>query len=249
MTPPLRKRCAKPWLRAGWLLLTALAAPLAHSQGACSSDGQPTPSALFERFTNADCASCWADATTPAAPPGALTLDWIVPGSLGDAAPLAAAASSDALDRLAALQRVATTRQDHLTTPIAGKPTAFMRVAHGPAVGDYMGVLTSLRLPPGTALALPLTGWVVLLEALPEGTAGSPAPRFVVKNAFQPLWKIGELLSNQEDLDFNDVRAMNLPEAVATDRLRVAGWVQDAQGRILAAVQSACQPTPDGEAR
>jgi len=249
MTPPLRKRSAKPWARAGWLLLTALAAPLAHSQSACSSDGQPAPSVLFERFTPADCASCWADPATPSSPPNALTLDWLVPGSQGDAAALAAVANSDARVRLAALQRSPVASQDHLLTAIPGAPTTLLRVAHGPAVGHYMGVLISLRLPPNTALALPVTGWVVLLETVPVGTAGSPVPRYLVKNALQPLWHKGEQLLNQEGLDFNEVRAMSLPEGVPTNRLRVAGWVQDAQGQMLAAVQSACEPTPEDEAR
>ncbi|HEY8907459.1 MAG TPA: hypothetical protein VIM63_15640, partial [Rhodoferax sp.] len=58
-----------------------LATTLAHAQSSCNSDGQPTPNALFERFINADCATCWADTVTPVGPPGTLVLDWIVPGS------------------------------------------------------------------------------------------------------------------------------------------------------------------------
>ena len=82
-----------------------LASPLVHSQSVCSSDAQAAPLSLFERFVNANCASCWSDAATPVAPPGALALDWIVPGSQGEEAALAVAASRDALMRLNALQR------------------------------------------------------------------------------------------------------------------------------------------------
>ena len=90
------------------LTLTALLAlhslPLA-AQPLCANAGPAQPVALFERFTSADCASCWQDYTTPAPGPDALVLDWIVPGTLGDDAPLAPAATRDALLRLQALDR------------------------------------------------------------------------------------------------------------------------------------------------
>ena len=66
---------------------------VAQTSSSCSSDGQPTPTALFERFINADCETCWRDPSTPIAAPGTLALDWIVPGTLGEDAPLAAATS------------------------------------------------------------------------------------------------------------------------------------------------------------
>ncbi|MBB1075566.1 hypothetical protein HUU62_14225 [Rhodoferax sp. 4810] len=242
MTAYVPQRLSRPWMLTSLWFCLALASPLAHSQTACNSDGQPAPTALFERFTNADCATCWTDANTPAARPGALTLDWIVPGSQGDDAALAAAANSDARARLASLQRVPATGQDALVTTIADAPPVALRVAHGPAVGNYMGVVIGLSLPPSTNVVLPLTGWVILLEALPAGTAGSPVPRHLVINSLQPLWNMGKQLSNQETISFNDIRAMNIAEGANTQRLRVAAWVQDAQGRILAAVQSACPP-------
>jgi len=242
MTSPLQIPTFRHWVLTSLLLLATLASPLAHSQSACSSDNQPLPSALVERFINADCDTCWRDPAAPPAPRDALALDWIVPGSRGDDAPLAAAASTDALARLAELQVARPATQTQHVSAIKGWPKAALRVAHGPAVGDYMGVLIALSLPQSSALALPLSGWVVLLEALPVGTEGSSVPRYLVKNAIQPLWDKREQLSNQETLSFNDLRAMGIPEGVDARRLRVASWVQDAHGQILTAVQSACQP-------
>ena len=35
---------------------------------------------------------------------------------------------------------------------------------------------------------------------------------------------------------------MNIPEGARPERLRVIGWVEDAQGRLLAVAQSRCAP-------
>ena len=43
-----------------------LTAPCAWALSACSSDGQPQPVALLERFISADCLECWSDPGTPA---------------------------------------------------------------------------------------------------------------------------------------------------------------------------------------
>ena len=79
----------------------AQAQPLAPSF--CASNGQPRPVQLFERFINADCDSCWKDPTTPALQPGQVALDWLLPGSKGDDAPLSAVASRDGVNRLEVL--------------------------------------------------------------------------------------------------------------------------------------------------
>src|SRR6478735_9451577 len=94
-TPPFRIAAA----------LLALAAPWAQAQSYCSSDGQTQPARLLERFINADCEACWA-ADAARAEPDELALDWIVPGSKGEDAPLSAAASSDARARLESLRRL-----------------------------------------------------------------------------------------------------------------------------------------------
>lgn len=230
------------WRFAALLLPQLLAASLAHGQSACSSDDQPAPTTLFERFINADCEGCWRDTSTPVAPSDALVLDWIVPGSLGDEAALAAAASSDAQARLASLQQTRPATQSQQTTSVAGLPGAVLRVAHGPAVNNYVGMSVSLTLPANSALAWPLSGWVVLAENLPSGTEDSPLPRNLVRNALQPLWNKGETLSNQEHIVFSDLRAMSLPEGTHPNRLQLLGWVQDAQGRVITTAHSSCPP-------
>ena len=35
---------------------------------------------------------------------------------------------------------------------------------------------------------------------------------------------------------------MNIPEGVRPERLRVIGWVEDAQGRVLGIAQTRCAP-------
>ncbi len=219
-----------------------LGTSLAHSQSVCSSDSQAQPQALFERFINADCATCWADTATPTAPPGALVLDWIVPGDQGDEAALSAAASSDALARLQDVQRARPDTQDRHDSRVDPLPGATLRVARGPAVANYVGVSVTLTLPQGASPALPLSGWVVLVQALPSGVEGSPVSRNIIRNAFQPIWNVGNVLSNKEQLRFHELRAMSIPERVQADSLTVVAWIQDAHGRILAAAQSVCPP-------
>ncbi|MBT3068871.1 hypothetical protein KKO72_18845 [Rhodoferax sp. U11-2br] len=222
-----------------WPLLL-LTTSFAHGQSACSSDDQPAPTTLFERFINADCEACWRDPNTAATPPKALVLDWIVPGSQGEDAALAAAASSDALARLASQQQPRPTTQSQHTQAVASWPGITLRVAHGPAVNNYVGMSVSLTLPANSALAWPLSGWVLLVENLPTGTEGSPLPRNLVRNVLQPLWDKGQALSNQENISLEDFRAMSLPEGTKTNRLQLLGWVQDAQGQVLAAASSLC---------
>ena len=106
---------------AAGLGLCALLASGAHAQGVCSSDGQPQPVRLLERFLSADCAQCWGLAPAPAPAPAGTTLalDWIVPGRLGDEAPLSAAASRDALARLQTLRRPAPRTQLAISSPVS----------------------------------------------------------------------------------------------------------------------------------
>ncbi|WP_255435335.1 hypothetical protein [Rhodoferax sp. BLA1] len=228
------------WRFAAPILPLLLAATLAHGQSACSSDDQPAPTTLFERFINADCDTCWRDPSTPAAPPKALVLDWIVPGSQGEDAALAAAASSDAQARLASQQQPRPATQSQHTTSVANWPGITLRLAHGPAVNNYVGMSVTLTLPANNTLAWPLSGWVLLVENLPSGAEGSPLPRNLVRNALQPLWEKGETLSNQEYIRLEEFRAMSLPEGTQPKRLQLLGWVQDAQGQVLAAAGSRC---------
>ncbi len=228
------------WAAAGFFFALLLASSQTHSQPVCSSDDRAAPKVLFERFTSADCESCWSDASTPLAPRGALTLDWIVPGRQGDEAALAGAASRDALMRLNALNhdRPDTLRSEEIK--VHGWPGATLRVAHGPALGGYVGASIELTLPAAQQPPTPLQAWLVLVETLPAGFEGSPVPRNLVRNVFQPAWNLRDALSNSEQLSFKEIRPLNIPEGAKSERLRVVGWMQDASGRVSIAAESIC---------
>lgn len=201
-----------------------------HARSSCSSDGVPAPAALLERFVDAGCEACWRDAATPAARPGDLPLDWIVPSALGDAAPLAAAARRDALARLEALGRPRPPTSDSIRSRkqvVRGK----LRVAQGLAIGGYVGASIEWTGAPPSAW----TGWLALVETLPAGTEGSPVARYLVRNVLQVTWPPGSPRQRES-------RPMNVPEGARPERLRVVGWVEDARGRVRAIAASACAP-------
>jgi hypothetical protein len=230
--------------------LLALHSPHLAAQASCSSDGAPRPLALFERFTSADCEACWSDGATPAPSTSALVLDWIVPGALGDDAPLSAAASTDALDRLQALGRQPPATTDVFTAPVEGAPPARLRVAHGMAFNDYLGTsiaFTPARAAPGrTAAATRWRFYLLLVEAVPAGTEGSPVPRNMVRNMIEGTWDKRSKLLNREQKNWMETRPMRIPDGAQPERLRVVGWVQDARGRVVAAAQSDCGAQPGG---
>lgn len=214
---------------AGWLAL--LAPPLA-AQTACASAGMPAPLALFERFTSADCAACWQDAATPSPGPGALVLDWIVPGRLEDEAPLSAAATRDALARLQALGRAAPAATDVHTAPVEPMRGLRLRVGQGPAVNDYLGATATFT------TGRPGPDWrfyLLLVEHIPAGEEGSPIARNVVRNMLEGAWSKRDALWFKEHLRWSELRPMRIPEGARPERLHTVGWVQDARGRVVAA--------------
>lgn len=233
-------------LMAAYVAVTVVFIALpARSQSVCSSDAQAQPQTLFERFVNAECDTCWNDPATPPAPQGALALDWIVPSPFGDTAALSVAASRDALLRLESLNRDKPATQASHRVPVSAWPGASLRVAHGVALGGYLGASIELTLPHSEAVSesfkWPLQAWLVLVETLPPGMADSPVPRNLVRNALQPQWNERDALLISEQISFKEVRALNIPEGANPQRLRVVGWVQDAAGKILTAAESACQ--------
>ena len=165
MKPPL------PFWAATLLLALHQAVP---AQVACSSEGQPAPTALLERFISADCEACWSDTQAALPRPGAVALDWIVPGAAGDDAPLSAAARQDSLDRLQAKG------QASIPTTIPLQPSLVLRVARGPALGGYIG--TSIALQAQKASDGLLTAWLALVETIPAGTDGTAVERNLVRN-------------------------------------------------------------------
>ena len=213
----------------------------ARAQSSCSSDGVPRPAALSERFISADCDACWRDAGTRKAGRGELALDWIVPGRRGEDAPLAAAATRDALARLAELGLAvpAAAANSRLPAPAADHQ---LRVARGPSFNGYMGA--SIELKPGRGG--PWRAWLLLVETLPAGTEGSPVARNLVRNALQPAWDGARPLSKKEQMRLFESRPLSIPEGADPRRLQVVGWVQDAQGRIRAIARSRCAAAGKG---
>jgi len=214
------------------LLAALLLPPAALAQSSCSSDGQPRPVALLERFINADCASCWSDPQAQAAQRGQVALDWIVPGSRGDDAPLSAAATRDSLQRLQALGRQTPPQADQAVSRAVGKRT--LRVAHGIPFNDYLG--TSIEMRP--AARGEWTAWLALVEAIPVGTEGTAVERNLVRNLLQVPWQAARAPAR-----LLESRSMRIAEGAQADRLRVIGWVEDAKGRIHGIAQSACAAT------
>lgn len=212
------------------LLLLVLQSTLTTAQSSCSSDAVAPVRAFAERFTDADCASCW---TKPPAPPrSGLVLDWIAPGAAGEDAPLSAAATVDALSRLESLKLSLGKNQQIALHRTKNTAAYRLRVAHGLAVNGYIG--SSIELKKYPKGAKDLTAVLLLVEMIPTGTADSPMERLLVRNMLQETW---HLSARKPQLSR---RPMSIPPGTNPDNLRVMGWVQDAQGRMLAAAQSRC---------
>ncbi len=228
------------------LVLAACLAQAVQAQSFCASTGQPLPLALLERFVNADCAACWADPGTPVPKRGELALDWIVPGSQGNDAPLSAAASRDALKRLHALGRSVPPKRWAHTSPVSGGRARSVRVAHGLPVSGYVGASIELKPVSLATSAQPWSAWLALVETIPAGSEGSPVSRNLVRNILLSTWDGRKQLSKKEQIRFFESRSMDIPPGMNTERMQVIGWVQDAQGRVLTAAQSRCIP-PQGK--
>lgn len=224
------------------LLILLAASGSAHAQSFCASDGQPQPTQLLERFINADCATCWQDAATPRAAQGQLALDWVLPGSQGEAAALSAVATRDAAQRLSALQLTTPGNVAARRSEVRALPGAKLRVAHGLPVTGYVGASIALTPDRDAAEDQPWTAWLALVEALPKGIEGSPVARNLVRNTFKANWDGSKQLSKTERLRFIEQRSMGLPEGMDSSRVRVIGWIEDETGQLRAAAASSCLP-------
>ena len=224
MSTPVRR------LAACLMLLPPLTA-WAQAGALCTSDGQGAPRALLERFINADCEACWR-APTPAPPTGTLVLDWVLPGSQGDDAPLAAVARRESLERLEFLRQPAPDKRWQLSKTVQGG-RYHVRVSRGPVIKGYVG--GSLTFAARGPVKQPLTGWLALVELLPAGTEGSPVPRVLMRNL------LSEPIAPRATEPMGQLwRPMNVPDGADPERLQLLGWVSDARGRVLAAAQSRC---------
>lgn len=219
-------------------MLAASLVPSVQAQPSCSSDGQARPVALVERFINADCRDCWSDAATPRVRRGQVALDWVLPGSGGEDAPLSVVASRDGLKRLQALGQASPAGSSSKTTAVAGQGR--LRVAHGLPVSGYIGASIALRGAPRDKGGPPLTAWLALVETIPAGTEGTPVPRNLVRNLVQASWDVRTPLSKDEQSGLLETRSMDVPPGMNTQGAKVIGWVQDGQGRVVAAAQSRC---------
>lgn len=222
--------------------LALLLPSLAIAQAVCASDGQPRPVALMERFINADCEACWRDLGTRQATSGQAVLDWVLPGSRGDDAPLSAVASRDGVKRLLSKGRDIPQAAGDDTTRITGLAGSRLRVARGLALTGYVGASIELKPLPASARGQEWTAWLALVESLPKGTEGSPVARNLVRNLVQVSWN-GSMPIAKQQKRFFESRVMSVASGVNPERLAVIGWVENSKGEVLAAAQSRCLPT------
>ena len=216
----------------------------AWSQSSCSSDGQRAPTSLIERFISADCDTCWTSLAAAKTKPHELALDWIVPSAKGDEAPLSPAANRDALHRLQALNQPATKTSFNLRRAVLPRAMP-LRVARGVALGGYVGASIALTPRPGFRLPhAPMTTWLVLIEDIPAGTDGTKVPRQLVRNSLQIRWNEAgtklALTTSAPEQRLYESRPMSIPAGANPDRLRVVGWVEDVNGKVIAIAASVC---------
>ena len=213
-------------------------------QSYCSSDGQPTPSAVLERFMDADCVACWKDAHAPRPAAGEIALDWVTPGPHGDDAPMSAIATRDADERLRSLALSVPAGSAIKHRASVSKPALALRVARGLPFNDYIGA--SIGLTPATALRGKgkVSALLLLVETLPAGTEGTPVERNLVRNALILDWdsKTGPRPAGATARWF-EARSMQIADGADPKRLRMVGLLQDAHGHLLAAAVSHCAAT------
>lgn len=210
--------------------LLAFASGSALAQNSCSSDGAARPGVLVERFIADRCDECWRG-TPPAMPRDALALDWIVPSGDPDA-PMAPAALTEATQRLSALGQVPDSRMREERRSISATPSGGLRLAQGPVVNDYIGV--SMAWKPAASDLRVLGAWLLLVEEIPAGTAGSPAARRLVRGAFS----VDGIAGGRKG--WEERRAMRVPAGANPANLRLVGWLADRHGSIGIAAITRC---------
>lgn len=214
------------------LTVLLLTAPLA-AQALCTSDDVAPVKTVVERFLRADCVACWREGAAAPATADALVLDWIVPAPQGDDAPLSAAVSDAALERLAALRQRPPRTVATVTRRQEGRPVP-VRLALGAAFNDYVGA--SIELPEGGRE--PWQAWLLLVESIPAGVEGSPMARLLVRKVFRPeAWARARRGAGP----LAESRSMQLPASARPERLRLVGLLQDGRGQTRAIAQTECR--------
>ena len=222
--------------------LFSVAAPDASAQALCASDGQFTPVTIVERFINADCEACWQTSHPPEPSERTLSLDWIVPSAQGDQAALSTAASTDALMRLKSLGLAPPATSLSTRTLVTNALAGPLRVAHGVALGGYIGASIELTSNNLDGPRVELSAWLILVETIAAGTDGTPSERNLVRNVLVSHWAASESASTTAPASYREMRPLSIAPDATPARLRVVGWVQDAHARVLIAAQSFCLP-------
>ena len=177
---------------------------------------------------SANCKACWQAAGAKDGRASTMVLDWIAPAA--DGAALAAGSVPEAASRAPALTPTETLQRQ---TPLSRADAPRLRIADGPAWNGYVGV--QLTVDRRTALSAGALAYVALVERVPAGSEGSGVTRQLVRSVAGPL-SLDELASTRTVRHF---RAMRLPEGARPERLGSVGWVETAQGVVIAATQSA----------
>jgi hypothetical protein len=172
--------------------------------------------------------------------PNALVIDWIVPSGQGDDAPLAAAASRDAQMRLDFLGRSAPATSDVISTKVLGDQAHQLSVAQGLPVGAYIGAIIEYKVPVKDRYLKPVSVWLLLVETIATGVDGAQEEKNLVRNVLVSRWDRSDKRSEAGKSIFRELRPLNIAQGARPERLRLIGWVQDAQGRVLTAAQSVC---------
>jgi hypothetical protein len=122
--------------------------------------------------------------------------------------------------------------------------TRQLRVAHGLALGGYLGASIELTIYSGDKRTRQsqqeLNAYLVLVESIPAGSDGTPIARNLVRNVLWLQWNKPSRLPSAGSTRFYELRPLNIPQGANPERLRVLGWVQDAHGHVLSAAQSVC---------
>jgi hypothetical protein len=192
---------------------------------------------LVERFISAECEACWRDGK--AAGEGALALDWIVPASSGENAPLAAAAIVDATPRAGAVSANRTGERRHALRQ-AGEFD--LVVEDGPAWNGYIAaqIHVARRAERSTlATTAGAVAYLALVEQVRAGEEDTPVERLLVRSLAGPF------PLDAGAAKVTHLRAFRIPPGSKPARLTAVGWVELPSGVVLAATgvaPEACRP-------
>ncbi len=211
-----------PLILGAGLLAAALIGPSAAAR--CPPPG----AAVAEHFIPADCADCWARGGIP---PAAWRFDWVLPA--GADAPLSAASLGEAAERQQRLGKQSASRA------AAPRPGMLLKVGSGPAWQGYFGVQMTFKPSARQALPTGASAWLALVELLPAGSEGNAAPRALLRAVAGPL-PLHSAGPGQAITPITHLRALRWPEGAKPERLQARGWIEAADGRLLAVAADRC---------